>query len=192
MKASFYGEGGNQSSCAWLGLLTRPFIVSRHDQTTKSPEERLISLCLSVSHSDHTIGLVSKEKNVKKQNPQRPHEMNKTSSGKRRQTSAFDEELNNLKARSGIFTNKKTKKPQVITLAPSILTSKVLQAPIEIHAAEASIGFSVETNNGFVTAKETNIFNVLQEPDPASFKMMLKPSLLAKFVPGSTIDESDI
>jgi hypothetical protein len=40
--------------------------------------------------------------------------------------------------------------------------------------------------------QSTNRFNALQEPDPASFKFALQPSVLSKYVPGSTIDESDL
>jgi hypothetical protein len=139
---------------------------------------------------------VSKEKNVKKQKPHEPIVARENKPGTKRQqqqqTSTFDEELNNLKARSGIFTHKKNKKPQVITLAPSLFSPKVLTTPIDLNANENAVGPSIEMNHEFVKPSETNRFHVLQETDPASFKMILQPSLLSKYIPGSSIDESDI
>jgi hypothetical protein len=114
--------------------------------------------------------------------------------GNQSKLSDFDEELNNLKARSGIFTNKKNKKPQVITLTPSILTSKILKVPIDVSQSKIDTEL-VERNEEYIQSNETqtgNRFHALQEIDPASFKFALQPSVLSKYIPGSTIDESDL
>lgn len=106
--------------------------------------------------------------------------------------SDFDEELNNLKARNGIFSNKKTKKSQVITLTPSILTSKIMRSPIDISNSNI-ISKITEDDEYSITPSETKVtnrFEALQESDP--FKIVLQPSILSKYVPGSTIDEADL
>lgn len=169
------------------------------------------SFFLLISSSYLFLGL-SRDLNFKKAKTQINLSQNNLNNKQNKQNKQnkvyeFDEELNNLKARNGIFSNKK--KTTVITLAPSVLSSFCMKPPIDISNSnsnsnsESNSTTTNTTTNIFIQQQlqlqeqqrkskidESNIYSALQEPDPVSFQFALQPSLLSKYNKNTLLSSS--
>mmetsp|Transcript_3784 Transcript_3784/g.5873 ORF Transcript_3784/g.5873 Transcript_3784/m.5873 type:complete len:149 (+) Transcript_3784:138-584(+) len=98
-------------------------------------------------------------------------------------TNAFDEQLNELRARAGKFESKGKKSNTELKLGPSVF----LQARHnkrrheDVPTNEESRPDSLNYANSAVEPadlRSTNAYSVFEEPDPSSFVFPLKPSSL--------------